>query len=444
MRKISLFCLLFSLSLSFIFLIQPKNALAKGPVYHVLIEDEVEKGLSAFLKRAFKDAVENKAEAIVLEIHTPGGYVNAAEEISKLMDAVNIDMIAFINTKAHSAGAYIALHADKIFMAPDASIGSAAIVDGEGNMASKKATSAWIAEMKAAAESSGRDPKFAMAMADVSIDMSEFRAPIGKLLTLSASEALKVGYSEGTVKDINELLHKLGLSEKDVVKIEPTLAEKIARFITNPLVVTILLTIAFLGIAIELFSPGFGIPGIIGILSFVLFFFGHSVAGFAGYETIILFIIGIILLLLEFFVPGGIIGLIGGALMIIALLFSGESVTYMAYSLLISLFISVLGMVILVRFFGKNLHVFSKIVLKDATTTEEGYVSNVNRIELLGKRGKTVTPLRPSGTVYIDKERIDVVSEGNYIDSNVTVEVVQVEGSRIVVRQVNNEVEEKK
>lgn len=443
MKKIGLFSLFFLFVLSFMLFFSAKNTFAKGTVYHIPIENEVEKGLKAFLERAFKEAKENKAEAIILEIHTPGGYVNAAEEISKLMDSVNIDLIAFINSKAHSAGAFLALHADKIYMTPDASIGAAAVIDGNGNMANKKATSAWIAQMKAAAESSGRDPKYAIGMADASVDLSEFRAPVGKILTLSASEALQVGYSEGTVKDFNELLTKLGFKDSKVVDIHPTLAEKIARFITNPLVVTLLLVIAFLGITVELFSPGFGIPGILGLIAFVLFFFGHSVAGFAGYETIILFIIGLIMLLLEFFIPGGIVGLIGSAIMVIALLFSGESVTYMAYSLLIALFISLLGMVVLVKFFGKNLHVFSKIVLKDATTSEEGYVSNVNRIDLLGKRGKTVTPLRPSGTVYIDKERLDVVSEGNYIDVNVTVEVVEVEGSRIVVRQVNEETEEK-
>lgn len=443
MKKISFASLLFLFILSFLLFVPSKNAYAKETVYHIPIENEVEKGLKAFLERAFKEAEENNADAIILEIHTPGGFVNAAEEISKLMDSVNIEMIAFINTKAHSAGAFLALHADKIYMTPNASIGAAAVIDGEGNMADKKATSAWIAEMKAAAESSGRDPQYAIAMADESIDLPQYRAPIGKVLTLSASEALQVGYSEGTVKDFQELLTKLGFEKSNVVDIQPTLAEKIARFITNPLVVTLLLTIAFFGLAIELFSPGFGIPGIIGILSFVLFFFGHSVAGFAGYETIILFVIGFILLLMEFFVPGGIVGLIGGALMVFGLLFSGESVTYMAYSLLIAMFISVLGMVVLVKFFGKHLHVFSKIVLKDATTSEEGYVSNVNRIELLGKRGKTVTPLRPAGTIFVDKERIDVVSEGSYIDSDVTVEIVQVEGSRIVVREVKEELEEK-
>ena len=104
--------------------------------------------------------------------------------------------------------------------------------------------------------------------------------------------------------------------------------------------------------------------------------------------------------------------------------------------------IAIIGMVVLVKFFGKNLHVFSKLVLKDATTTEEGYVSNVNRIELIGKVGKTITPLRPSGTVLVDDERIDVVSEGSYIDSNKKVKIIEVEGSRIVVREIKEKEED--
>ncbi|HWL12820.1 MAG TPA: NfeD family protein, partial [Ureibacillus sp.] len=234
---------------------------------------------------------------------------------------------------------------------------------------------------------------------------------------------------------------KLDLSKSEVVSIEPTFSEKLASFITNPLVVTLLLSIGCLGLVIELFSPGFGVPGLIGLSSFALFFFGHTVAGFAGYESVLFFIIGLALLVAELFVPGGIVGLVGGALMIISLLFAGESVVHMAYSILIAVFIAIIGMVIVMKFFGKNLHVFNKLILRDATTTEEGYVSNVNRIDLLGKVGDSLTPLRPAGTILVGNERIDAVSEGSYIDAKRKVEIIQVEGSRIVVREMKEGVE---
>lgn len=114
----------------------------------------------------------------------------------------------------------------------------------------------------------------------------------------------------------------------------------------------------------------------------------------------------------------------------------------MIVAILIALVIAMIGMVILMKFFGKKLHVLNRLVLMDATTTEEGYVSNVNRTELLGKIGKTLTPLRPSGTMVLSSERIDIVSEGGYIDANQHVEIIKVEGSRIVVRQTDKEMEE--
>jgi membrane-bound serine protease (ClpP class) len=443
MRKTKIFSWILLCLISLTLVIPSLSAQASGKVYHIPLENEVEDGLKAFLERAFNEAIEDGEKYIILEIHTPGGYVTSAEDIGKIIDRVpeKVKVIAFINSKAHSAGAYLALHADEIYMTPNATIGAAAIIDGAGNAAEEKANSAWIGAMQAAAESSKRNPIYAQAMADKSVDLSQYRAPVGKLLTLSADEALEVGYSEGTVSNFNELLEKLDISESEVVSVEPTFAEKLARFITNPLVVTLLLSIGCLGLVVELFSPGFGLPGLIGLSSFGLFFFGHTIAGFAGYESVILFVIGLALLAAELFIPGGIVGIIGGALMIISLLFAGESVVHMAYSILIAVFIATIGMVILMKFFGKNLHIFNKLVLRDATTSEEGYVSNVNRIDLLGKVGDTVTPLRPAGTIIIGTERIDVVSEGSYIDSKREVEVIQVEGSRVVVRETKRGVE---
>jgi len=443
-KKLRPITLLFLILFTFSLWTSSITAEASDKVFTVPIENEVEKGLEVFLKRSFDEAMKQGAKAIILEIHTPGGFVGAAYDIAKLMDQTPIRTIAFINSKAHSAGAFLALHADEIYMVPSGTIGAAAIIDGKGNAANTKANSAWLAAMKAAAEISDRDPKYALAMADIKMDLPEYRAQTGELLTLSADEAVKVRYSEGTAEDLDEVLELANLSNSEIVHMELTFSEKLARFITNPIVVTLLLTIASIGLMVELFSPGFGLPGITGLFALSLFFFGHTIAGFAGYETIIMFIIGFILLIAELFVPGGIVGFIGGALVVMSLLFSGASVVHMAYSILIAVAIAIIGMVVLMKFFGKNLHLFNKLILRDATTTEEGYVSNINRIELLGKTGVTLTPLRPAGTIQVDKERIDVVSEGSYIGSNKKVEIIEVEGSRVVVREMKIEQEEQK
>ncbi|MBM7665299.1 membrane-bound serine protease (ClpP class) [Solibacillus kalamii] len=411
------------------------SANGKGKVYEIAINNEIEKGLVEYLKRGFDEAKSNNAEAIILNMHTPGGFVTAASEIGRMLDEIEIPIIAFINSDALSAGAYIALHADEIYMKPNATMGAAAVIDSAGNTAGEKAESDWLAKMSAAAENSGRDAKYAKAMVRNDYDLPELRAPKGKLLTLTAKDAEKVKYSNGTVASMTELLERTGFEESQVVKVEQTFAEKLARFITNPIIVPILLSIASIGLVVELYSPGFGVAGTMGLASLGMFFFGHTIAGFAGYETVIIFVIGLILLIAELFVPGGIVGVIGGALMIGSLLFAGESFVHMAYSILIAMIIAGIGMVILMKFFGKKLHMFNRLVLRDATTTEEGYVSNKNRIELIGKTGQAITPLRPSGTVVVEQERLDVVTQGGYIDAGKTVEVVKVEGSRIVVRE---------
>ena len=403
-------------------------------VYHIPIHEEVEKGLYAFLQRAFKEAEENQADAIILDINTPGGFTSAAGKIAMLMERTDIRTIAYINKDALSAGAFLALHADEIYMAPNATMGAAAVIDQSGNAADKKAQSAWLKQMKAAAESSGRNPKYAMAMADATMHIPKYGAPKGELLTLSPSEALEVKYSQGTMATLGDVLKATKLDGREIVEVTPTFFENVARFITNPVIVPILLSIASLGLVLELYSPGFGVPGTMGVTAIGLFFFGHLVAGFAGYESLLLLILGIALIGAEFFIPGGIIGMIGTVMVIASLLTAGEDVTHMMLSIVVAGIVAMIGMVVIMKVFGKKLSMLNRLVLKDATTTEDGYVSNVNRIDLIGRIGKTETPLRPAGVVNIQDERLDVVSEGAYVDANELVEVIKVEGSRIVVR----------
>ncbi|WP_060210402.1 NfeD family protein [Sporosarcina koreensis] len=437
MRKMIGKLLLFILFLSAISVPFATTDAAAEKVYHVKLNKEVEKGLYAYLKRSFKEAEEAGADAIILEIDTLGGFTDAAGEIGQLIDETKkkTEIIAYINYRAISAGAHIALHADKIYMSPNGKIGAAQAVDGSGNAVESKAHSLWVKEMESAAESSGRDPQYAFAMADDSTDLHQYHAGIGELLTLTANEAFEVEYSEGTVSSFEELLKENGLENADIVKTQVTFAEGIARFVTNPIVVPILLSIAGLGLVVELYSPGFGVPGTMALSALLLFFFGHLIAGLAGYETLILFIIGLGLIVLEFFIAGGIAGVLGSVAIVVSIILAGANPMFMAYSVLIAIAVAVSGMVIIMKFFGRRLHLLNKMVLMDSTDTESGYVSNVNRVDLLGKKASTITPLRPSGTIEMEGERIDVVSQGSYIDKGKHVIIVKVEGSRIVVRE---------
>ena len=160
-------------------------------------------------------------------------------------------------------------------------------------------------------------------------------------------------YSNGTVSNFQELLNATQLKGSDIVPVEPTFAEKLARFITNPIIVPILLSIASLGLVIELYSPGFGVPGIMGLSALGLFFFGHMVAGLAGYETLLLFIVGLALVVAEFFVPGGIVGILGGMLILLSLILAGANMMQMLVAIFIALVVAIIGMVILMKFLVK-------------------------------------------------------------------------------------------
>jgi len=405
-------------------------------VYVIPVEREVERGLEAFLTRATNEAIEENADHIIFEIDTPGGRVDSAGHIAETLQNLDIPTTTYIINRALSAGSYIALNTDHIYFKPQATMGASGVITGDGNAADDKAQSAWIAAMRSAAESKGRDPLYAEAMADASIDLPEYGAPEGSFLTLGPSEAVEVGYADGIVNHRVELLANLGLTNATVVETEPTIAEEVARFLTHPTVIPILLSVASLGLVLELYSPGFGVPGIMGITALILFFYGHIVAGLAGMEAVILLVIGIILIILEFFVTSGFLGFIGVASILGSLFMSGYSLSHMALSVSIAFILAIIAAVFLYRQIGLNKGLFRHIILRDQTSTELGYVSQVNRLELIGMVGETLTPLRPSGIGVFNDEQIDIVSEGSFIEKGKEIEITKVEGMRVVVREI--------
>lgn len=214
-----------------------------------------------------------------------------------------------------------------------------------------------------------------------------------------------------------------------------TLFQSFIDILIHPVVIPILLTIGFLGLVVELFTPRLGLPGLLGGLAFLLYFYAHIVSGLANIGTFLLFVIGIALILLELVLPGGIIGIFGFTAVLASFFLSGESFVHIGVSLLIAFFISILACMVMIKVFDKKMKFFKKFILTDSTSTENGYVSNQNRTELIGVKGYTLTDLRPSGTVIVGDERIDVVTEGGYIPKGTPVKFIKVEGSRIVVRE---------
>ncbi|WP_176717357.1 NfeD family protein [Vulcanibacillus modesticaldus] len=403
-------------------------------IYVVKVEQTIDKGLARYLDRAFDEANEGDADAIILEINTLGGSVDAAVDIGELIIREQIPIIAFIKGNAISAGSYISFSADKIFMEPNSNIGAAAVRTISGEEVDPKITSFWASKMENAAKQQGKNDEIARGMVDPNVEIPGISKK-GELITLGSDEALQYGIADGIANNRNELLKLLGLENARVEEVSLSPAEMLARLVTNPFVIPFLLTIGLAGILIELFIPGFGIPGIVGLSAFGLYFFGNYLAGFAGLESIFLFVIGFILMVIELFVPGfGIFGVIGVILLGSGIVLAAENSSYGFIGLTIALFVNTILAFILFKYFSYR-GIWNHFILKEEQNKAMGYVSHDKDVNLIGKKGKTVSKLRPAGIAIIEGIRYDVVSEGNFINMGQDIEVIRVDGTKIVVRE---------
>lgn len=414
-----------------------------GAVYVIPVQMTVESGLASFLDRALTEAEDAKASLVVLDVDTPGGRLDTAEEIGQRIRESSVPTVAYVSGKAASAGAYLALNAGEIAMAPATTIGAAMIVDQNGNAVDNpKYVSFWSQEMAGAAELNGRDSAIAVKMVDPSRELTvpelgeTYKA--GTILSLSADKALKVGYAETIAKSVDEVIAWKGLKDRPVVELNLTLAEHVSEFLTSPGVTALLLIIGIAGVAIELLVPGFGIPGIVGIVAFGLYFFGQFVAGFAGKEAVVLFVIGLILLVSELFIPSfGILGILGTAAIVAGITMgahdTGDALRTLGFSVMIALVI-IAAFVYIFRKRG----VWNRFILRDALTAEQGFVPNDPRESWIGREGVTQSELRPSGIADIEGERLDVITSGEFVERGRHVRIVEVDGTRIVVQEVRH------
>jgi membrane-bound serine protease (ClpP class) len=211
----------------------------------------------------------------------------------------------------------------------------------------------------------------------------------------------------------------------------------VARFVTKPAVIPLLLILGLLGLTAELLLPGHIVPGLIGLCSLGLYFFGNMVAGFAGWESMILFAVGLVLMVAEIFIAG--FGIVGG----LGILALGAGVVTAAYDttfglkmLLLALFLSAILAFVLVKYFG-HLGLWNRLILTDRQEKSSGYTPTRNLRHMMYQSGRAVTPLRPSGTAVFHGQRFDVVSEGEFLPVDTDVQIVLIEGTRIVVRKKN-------
>ena len=418
-------------------------------VYMASIEGMIDLGLAPFVRRVLDEAAAAGAAAVILEVNTFGGRVDAAVLIRDTLLGSRIRTVEFVNKRAISAGALISLAAERIIMADGGTIGAATPVElgapgAPAQPVAEKTVSYMRKEFRATAESRKRPPLLAEAMVDVDVAIPGVIAK-GKLLTLTTQEALKHGLADARADTLDAVLASLDLAGAEVRRATQTWAETLVRFLTHPVVSSLLMTIGILGIIVEIRTPGFGVPGSLGVASLALFFWGHWLVRLAGWEELLLLGIGVILLAIEIFVtPGfGLIGVVGLAALVggLGLSLVGAGATWavvvtavgqVAASLLLAIAVSLALLRVLPRLpFGRRL------VLETELTAHEGFASAPETDRAwLGKRGTAASMLRPAGIADIEGERVDVVSEGEFIDAGEPLTVVRVDGNRIVVRRL--------
>jgi membrane-bound serine protease (ClpP class) len=418
-------------------------AAQESVVYRVPVTGTIELGIAPFIKRAIAEAEAAGARAVILDVNTLGGRVDAALQIIDAIGAATVPVYAFVDPRAISAGALISISTDSVFMTADATMGASTVVDAEGTKVSEKAQSVMRAQFRALAERRGLDPRIGEAMVDESIFI-EGVVDSGKLLTLTAAEAERVGYGI-EVTGFDDVLTRLGITGAEVVRPGPNWAEGLVRFLSHPMVAPILLSLGVLGLVIEIKTPSFGMAGMVGLASLGAFFGSHLIIGLAGWEELILLGAGLIALGIEVFVvPGfGIAGVISivcvGSAVFLALI--GSLPTWADVARASGILATSIGIVgAAIYLVVRNLPTSDRwrgIFLKAASSADEGYVSGELRDDLLGRVGVAVTDLHPGGTVQLDDERLDVVTEGDFVKRGTHVRIIRSEGYRLVVKPLD-------
>lgn len=420
---------------------------AAPAVYVLTIDGVIDLGLAPYVARTLREAGAAGASAVVLDINTFGGRVDAAVAIRDHLLNSPVRTVAFINQRAISAGALIALACDTVVMTRGGTIGAAApVIDGGSGApvpADEKSVSYVRKEFRATAEARGRPPAIAEAMVDKDVVIPGLIEE-GKLLTLTTAEAVDRQVADHVADTLDSALEAAGLSGAVVTRVAETWAESVVRFLTHPVVSSLLMTLALLGILIEIRTPGFGAPGAIGLACLGLFFWGHWIVQLAGWEELLLIGLGIVLVGIEVLViPGtsiagvaGVAALVGGLALV--LVGAGATTAVVVNALgrvALSILVALIGAFALLRVLPR-LPFGRRLVLDTGMAAGMGWVSapETDR-QWLGHTGTALSPLRPSGIATLDGTRVDVVSEGEFIDAGTPIDVVRVEGNRIVVRR---------
>ncbi|NMA42823.1 MAG: hypothetical protein GX946_05515 [Oligosphaeraceae bacterium] len=471
------------LALAFLFsgilLAQSSTQETADTVFVLPIHGPIDKGLLTVLRRAFRELHSLRPKALIIELDTPGGGLQETRELVDRLRAARKDgceVYAFVKKDALSAGALLALSTQAIYMAESGIIGSAMPISisplGGGIQelpadVKEKILSVVRAIVQGLAQENNHREELAIAMVDPQhpdlMDGDRLLCARGHLLNLTAKDAASLSEQDGRpllaaglAQNVDEMLLKLGLDDCKVRYFSEEKADRLARWITalGPL----LLALGVLGLWIEFKTPGFGVLGFSGIALLCLYFFGHYIAGLAGLEEFALVLLGTILLAVEIFlIPGfgltgtaGILCIIAGAGMAVipkmpkVLPLAGvPPISYTGYlqSALLSLFVTILivglGVWLIAKYFPA-LPIYRRMVLQDGLTAGASMPATEDAENKLlpGQRGVCLTALHPSGIARINGKRVDVMSQGEYIEKGAEIQVLKVGAMAVLVQKI--------
>lgn len=447
-RRISLLCFIIVLGVGLMAKWKQDQNPGKKKIFVLEIKADIDPRMNRYVDLALDQATKENVDIVIIEMDTYGGAVNDANDIRTRILEYEKPVWVFINNDAASAGALISIACDSIYMVPGSNIGAATVVNGgDGTQAPDKYQSYMRSIMRSTAEQNGRDPKIAEGMVDDRVEI-EGVTEAGKTITFTSTEAIKNGYCEMEVANIEDLLKKNNIDDYQLIRYELSSSEKIIAFFLNPFISGILILLVVGGLYFELQTPGVGFPLAASGIALILYLVPYYLNGLAANWEIAVLFLGFILIILEVFViPGfGIAGVLGIACTVFSLIFIMIDNDFFNFDYVPTGNLAMAATVVFAGMFGALLLIFSlgyrfttskmfqRVALMSEQRKTDGFTSSFYSAELVGKEGTAFSILRPSGRVEIDGEIYDAYTRGEFVEKGEKITVISQEGTSLRVR----------
>jgi len=428
---------------------QTPPQISTGGVLHLRLEGMVDPGMVRLVRGALQQATATKAQALIVDLNTYGGLVESGDSIATMLLRAPQPTLAYVNPNAISAGSLIAIACDSIYFASDGRMGATTVVEGgTGEKAPDKYQSFMRKLMAAVAEANGRNPLVAQKMVSEKLDLPGY-SPVGQVLTLTVTEALALGYSEGEVQNIQELQQQTHFESAKLTRYDPGTLESAIQFLLRPSVSSVLTMLLMAGLFFELKVPGFGFPSLVAGVAAILLFAPHYIDGQAAFWELLLFAVGVGLLFAEFFIiPGfgvaGILGILSTVAALVLLVVHNDGLYFppevrrgLVTQAAVTISVIIVGGVgvyyISARLFSSQRS--HPLVDKTALGSADGYtVRDLSLDHWIGREAVVATDLRPIGFIEVDGQRLSAISEGGWLVVSTAVEVVGRRGNELIVR----------